>query len=524
MYRLIIAILIFSLMISGVFLPETVYGETILPNRLMSVGSQGLDVKAVQEALIQLGYSIKADGIYGLGTKQAILNFQSNYNELSDDGVYGPSTRTYLMMALDNSPDPQPGPVPVPSEENVNDNLTEDLALTYNATLNGLTSTIPQYFVEENRSKLLAMNPTITVKKNWNTTLPADLTEELQYDKYSLAYDYLLVLSNNLNVRQAPTTQSKIVHKIQYFDKVNVIQEVKGEYLLSYATDSWYRIFWHENGLIKYGFVFSKLGEPRSFRFSNMFDQVKVLQTTIKENKVGYISNYKNINGYPLAYKGSNMDAYGNDRSQSAPGYIDVNKSDFRYFFDGMIVSILEENDVYYKVSTSTFEGEYFIPKKYISFKNAPTQLKKVVVIDELNQNEGVFEWSVDHWKLISYTYATTGVESKYSFVTPKGHFMAIEKKSYFLYLEDGTTRISGFAPFAVRFSAGGYIHGVPIDFKLGQNQYNTSPTNPLNHKEYLFTVGTTPRSHKCVRNFTSHAKFLYEWAEIGSTAVIVID
>jgi hypothetical protein len=254
-----------------------------------------------------------------------------------------------------------------------------------------------------------------------------------------------------------------------------------------------------------------------------MLDEVKDLQKTIEENKVGYITNYKNINGFPLAYKGGNTDAYGNSRSQSAPGYVDLDKSDFRYFSDGMIVSILDEIEGYYKVSTPSFDGEYLVPKKYITFKNAPKQLKKVIVIDDLNQNEGVFEWAADHWELISYTYATTGIENKYSYETPKGHFMAIEKKTSFLYLEDGTTRISGFAPYAIRFSGGGYIHGVPIDFKPDQNQFNTSPSNPLNHEEYLFTIGTTPRSHKCVRNFTSHAKFLYEWADIGSTMVIVI-
>lgn len=144
-------------------------------------------------------------------------------------------------------------------------------------------------------------------------------------------------------------------------------------------------------------------------------------------------------------------------------------------------------------------------------------------MVDDVNQNEGVFELTEAGWQLVSYTYATTGVKSKYSFETPKGHFMAIEKKTYFLYLEDGTTRISGFAPYAIRFSGGGYIHGVPIDFKPEQNQLNTDPRDPLNHEEYLFTIGTTPRSHKCVRNFTSHAKFLYEWADIGSTMVIVI-
>lgn len=522
MYRLIIAVLIFSLMIPGVFIPQTVYAEPILPNRLMSIGSQGLDVIAVQESLNQLGYSLEVDGIYGLATKLAISDFQMNYTELSNDGVYGPSTRAYLLMALEKSLDPQTEPEQ--SEENVNDNLNEDKALTYDAKMKGLTNTVSQYFVEANRDNLTELNGDIPAIKEWNTALPENLVESLRYDQYSIAYDYLLVLTNTLNVRELPSTESKIVKKMQYFDKVNLIQEVKGQYLPSYASDSWYRIFWHENGTIKFGFVFSKLGEPRSFRFDNMLDQVKILQKTIEENRIGYISNYKNINGYTIAHKGSNIDSYGNDRSQSAPGYTDVNKSDFRYFPDGMIVSILEETEYYYRVSTPTFDGEYFIPRKFISFKNVSNEIKKVIVIDDLNQNEGVFEWSGDSWTLVSYIYATTGVESKYSFKTPKGHFMAVEKKPYFLYLEDGTSRISGFAPFAVRFSGGGYIHGVPIDFKLGQNQYNTSPTNPINHEEYLFTIGTTPRSHKCVRNFTSHAKFLYEWAEIGSTAVIVID
>ena len=36
-----------------------------------------------------------------------------------------------------------------------------------------------------------------------------------------------------------------------YFDKVNLIEEVKGQYLESYSSDSWYRILWHENGELK---------------------------------------------------------------------------------------------------------------------------------------------------------------------------------------------------------------------------------------------------------------------------------
>ena len=33
---------------------------------------------------------------------------------------------------------------------------------------------------------------------------------------------------------------------------------------------------------------------------------------------------------------------------------------------------------------------------------------------------------------------------------------------------------------------------------------------------EYSPTLGTTPRSHMCVRNATSHAKFVYDWAPVN--------
>jgi|GEM_PF-160152 len=522
MRKFIISGLIISSIITALGMPAAVYGDHALPNRLLSIGSQGTDVIKVQQYLKQLGYSVKVDGFYGLETKKAILSFQKDYADLPDDGVYGPNTGHYLLLATTEVPSSDGGQAP--SEDNVNDNLREDKALTYNAGQTGLTTMISQKFITENYDKLRESSQSNPILKEWSTKLPQDVTANIKYDKYPMAYDYFLVTTSTLNIRILPTTDSPISRKAGYFDKINIIQEVKGQLLPKYNSSSWYRVFWHEGGEVKFGYVFSKLGEPRSVRFDRMLNEAKLLQNTIANNKIGYITNYKNTNGLPPAYKGNDKDAYGNDRSQSVPGYVDTNKTDFRYFPDGMIVSVLAETDVYYKVSTPSFKGEYFIPKKYISFKNTPVQLKKVIVIDDTNQNEGVFEWTTDHWELISYSYATTGTESKYSYETPKGHFMAIEKKSYFLYLEDGTTRISGFAPYAIRFSGGGYIHGVPVDFKPEQNQYNTSPTNTANHEEYLFTIGTTPRSHKCVRNFTSHAKFLYDWAEIGSTMVIVIE
>ena len=37
-------------------------------------------------------------------------------------------------------------------------------------------------------------------------------------------------------------------------------------------------------------------------------------------------------------------------------------------------------------------------------------------------------------------------------------------------------------------------------------------------------TLGTTPQSHMCVRNYTSHALFMYKWIKLGKAGVIVIE
>ncbi|MGL5636936.1 MAG: L,D-transpeptidase, partial [Bacteroidales bacterium] len=64
----------------------------------------------------------------------------------------------------------------------------------------------------------------------------------------------------------------------------------------------------------------------------------------------------------------------------------------------------------------------------------------------------------------------------------------------------------------ANRFSGGAYIHGVPVEL----------PATAL--IEYSPTLGTSPRSHMCVRNATSHAKFIYDWAPVDATIIVVID
>ena len=99
-----------------------------------------------------------------------------------------------------------------------------------------------------------------------------------------------------------------------------------------------------------------------------------------------------------------------------------------------------------------------------------------------------------------------------YAQETPLGMYVLQEKKSRMIYLVDGSKETGGFAPYANRFTNGAYIHGVPVN----------APRKSL--IEYSPSLGTTPRSHMCVRNATSHAQFVYDWAPVNETIVFVLE
>jgi ankyrin repeat protein len=83
----------------SVILPGKIKDE--LPNGVLKPGSKGPDVQVLQEILIELGESIPsgADGNYGKETIEALKSFQ-NKNNLSADGVYGPSSKNILNKLL----------------------------------------------------------------------------------------------------------------------------------------------------------------------------------------------------------------------------------------------------------------------------------------------------------------------------------------------------------------------------------------------------------------------------------------
>jgi len=406
-------------------------------------------------------------------------------------------------------------------EPNINtDKLSEDKQLTEDAQSKQVTESDVIVDPKEMEGEKDNQDYTEVVLKTFNSEVPKDVTLNIKYDKYQVPKDYLLILGEGINIREKPSVSASVIGKAHYFEKVNLISEVQGEFLDKYNSDKWYKVVFKSDDKINEGFIFSKLASARNFQFDKMFESVKKAKDEIENNTTAYITNYKNRIGTAPLNNGSTKDKFGNRRYQSAPAYYEPNLgSSFRYFSDGTILSVLAETESFYKVRALNFDGEYYVPKKYVSFRESIELLTKVVVVDRKNQNEGVFELIDGKWNLISYIYATTGDDSRNKLPTDLGYYAVIEKVSRFLYLSDTTKQIAGYAPYGIRFNGGAYIHGVPVDY-IKKNGKRIDP----GMQEYLFTIGTVPRSHKCVRNYTSHAKFLYDWIEVGKSIVIVIE
>ncbi len=239
----------------------------------------------------------------------------------------------------------------------------------------------------------------------------------------------------------------------------------------------------------------------------------------------GILKNRSNKNGVaPLARnanknKYNNMaDAFGVERYQGIPLYLpEALDAPERYGWDGSLVKIINnptgDTSELINIGTVAFEGEWKTPKKYVTYIADTTIFTKVIFVDRTNQNIATMEKAGNKWLVRSMNPATTGVHRPpYMHETPLGIFVIQEKKSKMIFLKDGSVQTGGFAPYASRFCNGGYIHGVPVN----------SPRKAL--IEYSPTLGTTPRSHMCVRNATSHAEYVFNWAPIEQALVIVLE
>lgn len=261
----------------------------------------------------------------------------------------------------------------------------------------------------------------------------------------------------------------------------------------------------------------------RSFQWNKIKVLLARLENMQRKPKVwAILQNYRNNNGEaPLvkAYKRNEYqriaDTLGVERFQSVPLFHPEDTvTGVRYGRDGSLVNILQDSSSnFVKVATTDFDGEWYVPRRYIKQIHDTIVFKNVIVVDRNNENITTMEKVDSAWIVRSMNPATTGLHKPpYQQETPLGMFVIQEKKVKMYFLVDGTTRTGGFAPYACRFTNGGYIHGIPVN----------EPRKTF--IEYSPSLGTTPRSHMCVRNVTSHAKFVFDWAPTEQTIVFVIE
>ncbi len=262
----------------------------------------------------------------------------------------------------------------------------------------------------------------------------------------------------------------------------------------------------------------------RSFKWRQIKEKLANIENIQRNPKERWVvmQNYKNRNREATVVKhycrniyGRVSDTLGVERYQSIPLYLTNDTiTPERYSPDGTLAYIDHTQGTFTQIRPINIKGTWLVPSRYLKLLPDTTSFHHVVIVDRGDQNIATLErLSEGKWVVRSMNPATTGRKRPpYAQETPLGMFLLQEKKARMVFLKDGSAATGGFAPYACRFTNGAYIHGVPVNV----------PRKAL--IEYSYSLGTTPRSHMCVRNATSHAEFVYKWAPTAQTVVIIIE
>lgn len=261
----------------------------------------------------------------------------------------------------------------------------------------------------------------------------------------------------------------------------------------------------------------------RNFQWDKIKERLALLETIqLQPSRWAILQNYKNRNGEAPLVKSYKRNAYkriadtlGVERYQSIPLYLLTDTLiPERYGQDGELTRFLEDGANFVRVEPIFTGDEWMVPKRYVKVIGDTIVFNKAIFVDRHNQNIATLERTGEgQWLIRSMNPSTTGLHRPpYAQETPLGMFVLQEKKVKMIFLKDGSIETGGYAPYASRFTDGAYIHGVPV---------NAPRTTQI---EYSWSLGTTPRSHMCVRNATSHAKFIFDWAPVNETIIFVLE
>ena len=360
----------------------------------------------------------------------------------------------------------------------------------------------------------------ITILDN-NTT--EKIYFDLQFDKYSPKdLDNFLFTKKTSEFKESPDSNTKTVFKTKYKEKPKALLEVITEdtekiekwYLAELGSENIKRGFIHaENTSVsKRGFYWDKMQFEMS-KFDKFLEDSKN-----KEYKLYTIKEYKPMKDDTYSSK----DKYGNRNNQSIIGYSNPDKTGYTINIpDQTIFRIIREKGDMIEIETPFYLKSYFIknnPKNYTKWE-LEDKVNKFIIIDTESQTEGIFERDKKNkYKVITYSFVTTGKDNGlFSYETPKGMFLVAATRPFMAFgkkiieEEKEKIEISGTAKGAIRFSGGGYMHGIPTSLKDEGNGRKVTESK----------IGTFKESHKCVRHFDDQISFILKWVNSDSKTMV---
>ncbi|ACV38416.1 L,D-transpeptidase [Leptotrichia buccalis] len=331
-----------------------------------------------------------------------------------------------------------------------------------------------------------------------------NLTFNFGYDKHSPRdMDEFVFIKTATSIRKEPNSNAKVIKSATYSQKYKTTGIVKTN--VGNKSDEWYEVFF-DNQL---GYIPKSAVEKREFDWNDMMKKVDKTNKFIKEavsanKKIYVLDDYVPLGGG----ESGKRDKFGNRANQSEFGYIDKSFKDYINIPDRTIMVVEEENDKYVKVKIDAYDnGVYYLKpssKKYLKEAGITGEVSRFIYVDRSSQNEMIIEKSGNGWNVVTSSFVTTGKDAGNSFATPYGTFLIAYSKPVMSYTGSGGG-VVGDAKYAVRFSGGGYMHGIPSVFE---------PKNTREQRKAATAkkIGTYPESHKCIRHYDDQIKFIYEW------------
>ncbi|WP_066900808.1 L,D-transpeptidase family protein [Streptobacillus notomytis] len=346
-----------------------------------------------------------------------------------------------------------------------------------------------------------------------------NITLNLEFDKYfDKNLNQFAFIKATTNIRDLPSTKdSKVVGKIKNGIRLPLLGVIKGD-----DEKEWLEVMYKDEK----HYIYAKNAEIRGFNWQKAVEKANKVNdfiiSAIKDEKdIYYLHSYISLN----IESDGKEDKYGNVSNQSIRAYYDNNK-EYINLPDRSLFTLEGEDDNYVHIKTLSYGDEiYKIPKMYIrrlKKSNISEIINKFIYIDRNSQTQVSIERNKETniFNVNTVGYVTTGTTKGVGFVTPYGDFLVAYTKPVMLYTSDFEREdilnsngekigerpiIIGDAKFAIRFSGGGYSHGIPSTFEPKENRKERK-------KMTESKLGTIPLSHKCVRNADDVMEYLYKW------------